>query len=107
MRGHDVFFDPDNSQIGIAESHCSYNNLVTGDPISEFDPYAIDVYEDGFTCFTESCAIEMTFAVLCMFASIGIFYWKIGKKSQSYESPRNAETEAEVEAITSNLPTIT
>jgi len=40
MRGHNILFDVDNRQIGIAESDCDYEYLVTGEPIEFIDPYA-------------------------------------------------------------------
>ena len=40
MRGHNVLFDIDKGQIGIAESECDYDYLVTGKRTEFIDPYA-------------------------------------------------------------------
>ena len=103
MRGHDVFFDPDHGQIGIAESHCSYSNLVHGAPITEHDPYSVDEGWMSGMCLTSSCGTEITIAVVSLCAIIGVLFWKDSKKSVSYESTNASENEA----APSNLPSLT
>ena len=102
MRGHDVFFDPDHGRIGIAESHCSYSNLVHGAPIPEHDPYAVDEAWMSGMCFTNSCGIEIAIAVIALGVILGVLYWKDSRKSVSYESTNASENEA----ATRNLPSL-
>jgi hypothetical protein len=41
MQGHDVLFDIENKRIGIAESSCDYNYLISGKHSIEFDPFDV------------------------------------------------------------------
>ena len=39
MQGHNVHFDVEHSQVGIAESDCDYHYLATGKKSESIDPY--------------------------------------------------------------------
>ena len=56
MQGHDILFDIKNSRIGIAESKCDYNYLVSGIKSDEFDPFNVifDVMKHYYRNFCRS-----------------------------------------------------
>ena len=87
MQGHDVLFDIENKRIGIAESTCDYNYLVSGVKSEEFDPFNVQAdirrfYSQNF-CKSRECRsfVVVTFWLSHLFL-LYMHFWLKKKKQQ-------------------------
>lgn len=83
MQGHDILFDIENSRIGIAESTCDYNYLISGQRSEEFDPFNLDgdirrFYSKNF-CQSEICRSFVLKAFWISHLTLLIMYFVLRK----------------------------
>lgn len=88
LQGHDVLFDIENKRIGIAESNCDYNYLISGKKSIEFDPFNVsnDIIQFYFHNFCRSKQCQY-YVVISFWIShailIVMFYIRYYKKSRT------------------------
>lgn len=90
MQGHDVLFDVKNKRIGIAESDCDYNYLISGKKSVDYDAFNVgrDVVAFYFhsMCMSKHCRNH---AVVALWTShvflIAMYYCMVRWKKKKNE----------------------
>lgn len=90
MQGHDVLFDIENTRIGIPESNCDYNYLISGKRSKAFDPFNtrkdIAQFNAEYICRSRYCQmyIVISFCMSHIFLAF-MYYFLHYKKKKSNE----------------------
>ncbi len=84
MQGHDVLFDIENNRIGIAESTCDYNYLISGKRSEEFDPFDLDgdirrFYTKNF-CQSSQCRSYISTAFWVSHSILLLMYYVLQRR---------------------------
>ena len=104
MSGHNVLFDMDNGRIGIVESDCNYNDILTAEgkqhEMTTVDPYASfnDImrwYEED-QCKNEKmrCIFRLVTVVL-NYVCFGLLLYLIIRHRQFHRTSSNEESEGD------------
>lgn len=108
MQGHDILFDIENKRVGIAESSCDYNYIISGKKSEEFDPFNVQgdirkFYSQNF-CKSRQCrsfvVVAFWLSHVCLLA-MHIFLKRKNRicgQVHVYDSLKSKNSEEEVEA---------